>query len=64
MWQQNIGKTVAFNGTKAKKKKIVPSEPVALDREVLNQNVDNVNRLQFAAFEKVQQESDGKLASL
>lgn len=58
MWQQNIGKTVAFNSTKIKKKKKGPGKPVALDREVLNQNVDNVNRLQSAAFKKVQQGSD------
>lgn len=38
-------------------KKNVPSELVALEKEVLNQNVD-VRRLQFAAFEKVPQESD------
>lgn len=32
---------------------------MTLDKEVLNQNADNVNRLQFTVFEKVQQESDG-----
>lgn len=31
---------------------------MALDKGVLNENVDNVNRLHFAVFEKVEQESD------
>lgn len=31
---------------------------MALNKRVLNENVDNVNRLSFAAFEKVKQESD------
>ena len=44
--------------TQRQKKKTVPNGPVALDKGVLNENVDNVNRLHFAAFEKVEQESD------
>ena len=52
-----ISKTVTFNNLKAKKKKKVPNERKALDREVLNQDVEYLGRLQFTAFGKVQ-ESD------
>lgn len=54
----NIGKTVTFYNVKAKKKKKKCTQWIrGIVQEVLSYNVDHVNRLQFAALEKVQ-ESD------
>lgn len=65
-WQWDTSKTVPFNNMQAKKYTKWTCG-IGQGRSGSSQNVDNVSRLQFAAFEKVQQNTDQlrkELASL